>query len=162
MVTVTAAASANLSGVRNCEETSVAIMLMPGGNTAISGPAMSAYTSLANGTSTKNASATAITEYNSRSRSSMRCDIRLPAPSTGASAAESSGLFASAMGAAGGFLRLCPTPTFWRGGGLDRRRDGVRRRGGGTGRRYLQVLHQPAGAVFQHAPGFVQFLLELT
>src|SRR4030067_2609945 len=80
MVSVTAAASVNLSGVRNGETTSVAIMLMPDGSRSMSGCAMIAYTWFEPGTimSTINTAPTAPSAYAMRLRSSMRCETNPP------------------------------------------------------------------------------------
>src|SRR3990170_3233502 len=80
MDSVTAAANVNLSGVRNGEATSVAIMLIPAGSTSMSGCAMIAYTWFEPGTimSTINTAPTAPNAYTRRFRNSMRCETNPP------------------------------------------------------------------------------------
>src|SRR4030067_2771593 len=132
MVSVTAAAGVNLSGVRNGEATSVAIMLMPAGSTSMSGCAMSAYTRFENGTSAINPTPTAPSAYMRRLRSSMRCETNPPSGfgfATGSDMALAcGGLFGLGPGGLGAPGLQCA---------LFRCRDGRR----GRSRDSLRVLH---------------------
>src|SRR3970282_1451723 len=167
MVSVTAAASVNLSGVRNGEATSVAIMLMPAGNTSMSGCAINAYTWFEPGTimSTIKTAPTAPNAITSRLRSSMRCETNPPS-GFGVSAGSDMGIACRFLFGLepGGFL-VC---------GL--RCTPFRRRGGNVGLR--QCLYQiarrrfgwaavgnarncAAGGILENLPGLGELLMHL-